>query len=113
MAAANITLINNPATIVCDETGAVITNGDDPQRTLEGVLVNADPAAGGGTVYIKFTNLEADPTAPATTDAQAQNIVGVPPGASFPVLVHYRKMYHIMKAGKTSALYWFPAQQGL
>jgi hypothetical protein len=110
MAAAAFTLAENPATIEADGTGALITNGADAdatsgagERRYEGTLVNG----GSATVWIKFSWTSTPATAPALTDAQAQGTIGLPSGASIPILRHYRTFFPKCNA-TTTTLYWFP-----
>lgn len=103
MAATAITIVESPATIEADETGAVITKNTGLNQ-MSGVLVNA----GLVTVWLKISLTDTAATAPALTNAQAQLTVGLPPGANFPWLAHYKSIFHKTAAGTTSTLYWYP-----
>lgn len=101
MASAAITVVENPATIESDTTAATITKSTG-LLSMAGVLVN------GGTVktYLAISVTDTAGT-PATTDAQAQLIVGLPAGASMSWLPHYKSIAHKTAATNT-VLYWFP-----
>jgi hypothetical protein len=94
MAAANIALLDNVATIEASSTQFTITK----PTSLSGYLVN------GGTVTV-FLN-DAGGTV-ATTGAQAQNIVGLPAGASIPFRASITTMT-FKTGGSAGLLYWFP-----
>ncbi len=102
MASAAITIVENPATIESDTNAATITK-NAALTSMAGVLVN------GGTIktFIAITCLGNTGGVLATTDAQIQLVVGLPPGASMPWLPHYASASH--KTGSSSTfLYWFP-----
>lgn len=112
MAAAALTLAENPATIEADSTGALITNGVlDNQttgpRAYEGVLVNG----GSKTVWIAFSWTSTAAVAPALTDAQVQGTIALLAGASMPILRHYRTFFPKCTGAEISVLYWFPSPQ--
>ena len=103
MAAAAITIIENPATIESDATGAVITKA---LRNMSGYLCNL------GTADV-FMFASVDDRVPATTaavavtNAQAQQIFVLPAGASMPWLRSYNSIAHKTASG-TAVLIWYP-----
>lgn len=107
MGSAAITIIENPATIESDTNAAVITKiaATAPFNfaPMAGVLVN------GGAVktFIAITCHGNTGGTLATTDAQAQLVVGLPAGASIPWLPHYASIQH-KTASSSTVLYWFP-----
>ena len=96
MASAAITITNTVATIESDTSEAVMTK-DTAMYGLAGVLVNG----GSTTTWIKVNG-----TGVVTTNAQAQNLVSLPAGASMPVLKNFATMAH--KSTGTTVLFWFP-----
>jgi hypothetical protein len=97
MASAAITLVQNPATIEVDTNNNAIMS---KANNLSGVLVNG----GSQTVFLNTAGAGASP---ATNNAQAQNVVGIPAGGSFKVLRFYTKISAIVP-GTTSFLWWIP-----
>ena len=97
MASAAITIVENPATIETDGTAAVITKSTG-LTNMEGTLVNAG---------LVDTWLKINGTGVVTTNAQAQNIVPLPAGASMPWLKSYATIEH-KTAGAVGVLAWFP-----
>lgn len=93
-ASANITLVQNAATIEVDTNQAVATFG----LSMSGSVVNG----GSNKVFIHVSGGTV-----ATTDAQAQLVVGLPPGASMPIL-RTQTSFTYKTAANTSVLYWFP-----
>lgn len=100
MAAAAITIVENPATIECDGTGAVITKA---MRNLTGVLANGSSVK----VWLGISVTDTAATAPALTDAQAQLVIGLAAGAQIDWLPHYNSIFH-KTAGAAAYLYWVP-----
>ena len=92
---ANITLAANVATIEADTTERTATK--DP-TTLRGWVVN------GGSVKVFINDIGGTV---ATTDAQAQNIIGLPAGASFRFM-RWKTTFTYKTASSSSVLYWFP-----
>lgn len=100
MAASAATLYDYPTTLEIDGTGAVITKG---LPNLEGAVVN-----GGSTKFwVQVSVTDTNAAAPALTDAQADYVVGVPPGATLPILRHYKTFFPKTSSG-TSVGYWIP-----
>lgn len=95
MASANITLTETCATIEVDTTERTATRSPS---TLKGYLVN-----GHASVKV-FVNLAAGTV--ATTDAQAQNIIGITAGSSFALPPNQGAFTY--KATAASVLYWIP-----
>lgn len=104
MAAADITIIESPATIEGDTTGAIITKSTAfPQ--MSGFLRNHGPS----DVYclVSVTTAAAVLANVATTGAQAQLQVPLPVGGVLPWLKHYGSIAHKCKAG-TAVMSWIP-----
>lgn len=103
MAVGAITIVENPATIETDSTGATITKSTDLPR-MEGVLHNHGPE----DVWLSVSVSSSAPDAVVTTGAQAQLQVPLPAGGELPWLWHYTKITH-KTAGGTSTLSWKPS----
>ena len=97
MAAGNVTLGPLPYTIQATVTEYVGTKGSGGLQT--GNLVNA----GSGTCYVSVNG-----TAVAKDDVQVEGEVPLPPGASMPILTHFREIRYACKTGVTTTLAWFP-----
>lgn len=100
MAAAAITLADNPATIESDSTGAVITNGsqDGIGSSVDGYLRNHGPA----DVWLLISQSTVTAAAVAsivTTGAQAQGQVPLPAGSAICIREDYRTIAHKTAAG--------------
>lgn len=94
MASAAATIGLKPYTLEADTTEATATKGID---NLNGVIVN------GGSVKV-FLSIGGTI---ATTDAQAEGVIGLPAGCSISI-PRWIQSFSYKTAASTSVLYWFP-----
>lgn len=105
MASADITVVENPATIESDTTERVITKSD-LLRHMSGLLVNASTV----DTWCKVSINDTPASGVATTGAQAQLQFPLPAGASFAWLSHYKTIAH-KTAASAAVLAWIPDKE--
>ena len=105
MASSAITIIEQPATVECDGSEALITK-NTLLYCMEGVLTNHGPA----DAWLKISVTSTAAATVVTTGAQAQLQCPLPAGASIDWLPHYQSIAHKTAAG-TATLSWKPVRR--